>query len=431
MTENIEKLNEAREEAKETLKDKLANQPKLFSGGIGQAEMKLDAPIEMESKFVEEEATMARVCPSCDEPVTVEGDKCNRCGANLVTRQSIKGISLAACSLFVIGIMFLAMAATSVMPVTPINTLTLDDNFAQVRIRGVVSAAPDFYPDKYGYSGTMRISVNDTTGEMTVRSYTIVTQRFIDKDTLEHPRIPGIGDTVDIQGQAIISETSQGITLKSERDLKIEAREYQTYEIAKIDVAGQYSLTPLQLVTVTGKIIQKSNYTSAVSMYIEDGKGHSVNVYIPTSVIGLTGIGDVYRCRVGDNVTACGALEWYKDHWEIIPQTTKNFVCHSEPVVYNKTTVENLMANTATFIGKAVELTNVVITSTTMYTFNVADSETSTTNVTIYVAYGATCTAQKTVGQRVNVKGTFVQYGTGWEVRIDSGTDDQVTPGGV
>lgn len=431
MAEDSSRLQEVnREEAKEKLKDKLAEGQKLFPQEVTKEELKLDSTINMESQFVASEAVLARVCPSCDEPVTVEGDKCNRCGANLVTRRTISGISLSACSLLVVGILFLALASVTTTPITPIDSLTLDDNYKHIRIKGVVSSVPDFYMDKYGYSGTLRFEVNDTTGEITVRSYTIVTKRFIDKDTLDNPRIPGIGDTVDVQGQAIISETSQGITIKSERDLSISKREYQPMAISVIDTAGQYSLTPLTLVEISGKIIKKSNYTSAVSLYVEDGKGHSANVYIPVSVIQLTGVGDVYRCRVGDNVTARGALEWYKDHWEIIPQTTKNFICHAEPIVYNKTTVTELMANVQDYNGKHVELTNVVITGTTTYTFLVADSETSPVNVTVYVAYGATCTAPKTVGQRVNVRGIFVPYGNSWEVKIEAGTDDQVVPAG-
>jgi hypothetical protein len=260
---------------------------------------------------------------------------CPHCGASKYRRVKQRNLIVCALILFIIGIIYLPLAQIySVIPVTNIADLTEDDSFNYIRIKGFVYSTPFFEPEEYddNKTGIIRFRVTDGTGNITVKSYRLTSEKLIATG-----KIPAFGDYVDIEGVALIGETYVILKLTDIENLRIEKRVYKHYTISEIATASKTVYEEGTKVQITGKIsrlVRTYEHTFALFFDVSDDSGNYVTVFIPTDVILLTGgfeSENLQSLQLNINVTVCGALKWYEPayaegRWEIIPASINQIV---------------------------------------------------------------------------------------------------------
>ena len=131
-----------------------------------------------------------------------------------------------------------------------------------------------------------------------------------------------------MRGQVQYRGASFALVLNSADDLRIYRTEAVALPISEIAFADSDDFVNGNRVRVNGTVDEWTEYTYSISLWIRDSNGYSVNVWIPRSVIDLTGMGVIGRMYEGMNITVEGALKWYEagrySRWEIIPASSED-----------------------------------------------------------------------------------------------------------
>ena len=208
-------------------------------------------------------------------------------------------------------------------PDVNLEDLNETSNYAYVRLSGVVTQAPVYYPDEYGDAGTIYFTVDDGTGEISVRAYPSPTV----EDMLATGKIPGFGDRVNVTGNTYWYNAETGFILNHLDQLEIFRPEPIPMTLGEItDLDPEYSEGYYRVIT-SGEVISWRQYYSAVDVTIADEDGNEISLYVPNSVMALSGTGVIGTIEIGMQLQAIGCLEHYDagsySKWEIIPTSTE------------------------------------------------------------------------------------------------------------
>ncbi len=367
------------------------------------------------------------ICLSCGRILKVK-DKCGVCGANQIVRVTEVQLIAVASILLLIGVIFLGAAgAYSETRIAVIGDLRESDNFRQTRIIGNIVDLIDYYPEKYDDTGTIRMVVNDGTGDISVKIVPNISKYFI-----ETGYIPGFGDTVDCEGALFVGDEgymqlkvrdknlfkiveTSGLNLTLEELLQSEKTDYDLG--AKVSVEGQ---------------IQGKFYIDCFAWILDlgDQEGRSVSVFIPDTITLLTGELDMDALYLSQ-VIVTGGLEWYESgqSWEIIPGSVLDIEIINPYTGddYTILTVKELLANASAYQNKFVQLDDVTVEwYYASYLYSVSDS-TTYDEIAIFVDYDANTSASFGLDDKMSVRGWVTFYDENnnnvpdegeWEIKI-------------
>jgi DNA/RNA endonuclease YhcR with UshA esterase domain len=383
----------------------------------------------------DDELSINASCKSCGHE-THGRNSCRRCGADQVHRVTERKLIAISCVLLLIGAVYLgAASAFSETKISVIGELRETDNFRQIRVVGKVVALINFYDEKYSDTGTIRLLVNDGTGNLYVKIMPDVTEKLIREGG---DRIPGFGDTVDCEGSLFVGDDGyMQIKVRDKSLFRVRPRIYTEITIADLVPPNRSSFDVGKQVKVTGQI-QGNFYIEGFARILDlvDEEGRSVSIFIPDVIGQLTGeldLDNIYLSRV--NVS--GALEWYENaqSWEIIPRSTSDIEIIStyQGDAYTTLTVGQLLSNPGAYANAYVQISNVTVaTKYQDYLYSVTDATTSD-KISIYVDYGANASTGIMIGQRMNCRGWVTYYDSNkngvpdageWEIKIRAMSSD-------
>jgi hypothetical protein len=213
------------------------------------------------------------------------------------------------------------------------------NNWAYINIVGTVVSTPRYFPREHTNTGTLYFDVDDGTGTITVRAYDTATRELIEKQ-----KIPAFGDKVDLKGVVNVRKDQITIVLNSADQLKIIREPATAISISELYQARtdeNYFIDGTR-VKIKGTIDYWVKYKFALSLWLSDDYGNQANIFIPQSIIELTGPGILYTITEDMEISATGALKWYAagrySRWEIIPATTADiYRIYPELIVTNLT----------------------------------------------------------------------------------------------
>ena len=349
-------------------------------------------------------------CLSCGR-ILKNKDKCGVCGASQITRVTEVQLIAIASILLLIGVIFLGAAgAYSETKIAVIGELRESDNFRQTRIVGSIVDLIDYYPEKYDETGTIRMVVNDGTGDISVKIVPGISKHFI-----ETGYIPGFGDTVDCEGALFVGD--EGYMQLKVRDKNL----FKIVETASLNLTLEELLQSEKSdydlgakVSVEGQI-QGKFYIDGFAWILDlgDQEGRSVSVFIPDTITLLTGELDMDALYLSQ-VIVSGGLEWYESgqSWEIIPGSVLDIEIISPYTGddYTILTVSELLANATEYQNKFVQLDDVTVEwYYASYLFSVSDS-TTYEEVAIFVDYDANMSSSFGKGDKMSVRGWVTFY---------------------
>ncbi|MFO7619423.1 MAG: OB-fold nucleic acid binding domain-containing protein [Thermoplasmata archaeon] len=273
----------------------------------------------MKEMAVQNDQEAENKCNSCGRyigPIYV----CPFCGSKVKRSRRVSYTRNLALILAVVGLLvFHAWSIGYGNPDVNLEDLNETSNYAYVTLNGVVTRAPVYYPGEDGGPGTIYFTVDDGTGDISVRAYPIPVVR----DMLETGKIPGFGDRVKVTGNTYWYNAERGFILNSLSQLEIYREEPMPMTIAEVNDLDRSASEGYYRVNVTGTVSSWRQYYSAVDVTLIDGSGNEMSLYVPNSVMELTGTGPLGRLEIGMALEAVGCLEYYDagsySKWEIIP----------------------------------------------------------------------------------------------------------------
>jgi hypothetical protein len=250
---------------------------------------------------------------------------CPFCGHRVRRHSRITITKYVAITFAVVGL--LALQVFTMFYGTPpmdINQLGETSNYAYVELSGVVSRAPVYYPAENGGPGTIYFTVDDGTGQISVRAYPVP----VVKDMLATGKIPAMGDRVNVSGSVYWYNAERGFILNSLAQLKIDRPEAVNMSVGEISALDPEAMLGYYRVRTYGIVTSWRKYYSATDISITDEKANEISVYIPNSIFDLTGVGALGTLDVGMGLEVEGCLEYYDagsySKWEIIPGTSQD-----------------------------------------------------------------------------------------------------------
>jgi len=373
-------------------------------------------------------------CQSCGR-ILKSPDKCGVCGANQLTRVSEVQLIAISSVLLLIGVIFIGAAgAYSETEITKVGDLRETDNFRQTRVIGKVVDIVDYYPEKYEETGTIRMLLNDGTGDIYVKIVPGISKHFI-----ETSYIPGFGDTIDCEGALFVGDEGyMQIKVRDKNLFKIVDTPVQHITLQQLMESGKSDFELASKVSIEGQI-QGKYYIEGFAWILDlgDQEGRSISLFIPETITQLTGeldLSTLYLSQV--NVT--GGLEWYEDgqSWEIIPGSVQDLRILDRYTgdTYVNLTVEQFLANASAYQNQYVQLNDVIVAwHYADYLFSVSDSSSSWDEVSIFVDYDANTSTNFDVGDKMTVRGWVTFYDENdnnlpdegeWEIKIRALSSD-------
>ncbi|MBA3045349.1 MAG: hypothetical protein KKH41_08515 [Candidatus Thermoplasmatota archaeon] len=365
-------------------------------------------------------------CKSCGKE-TRGRNHCPSCGADQIHRITEKQLVAVASVLLLLGVIFLGAAgAYSETEISVIGELGETDNFRQIRVVGKVADLIDFYPEKYEDTGTIRLLVNDGTGDIWVKIVPAVSEKYI-RDSY----IPGFGDMVDCEGSLFVGDDGYlQIKIRDKNLFRIMERVYTEITIDDLVPADIMAFEVGTQVTVSGQI-QGNFYIDGFAYILDlaDDNGKTVSIFIPDVIGQLTGeldLDEIYLARV----RVSGALEWYESaqEWEIIPASTAGIevVSGYEADTYITLTLDQLLNDAENYSGNYVEIHNASVTwiyGNGDWLFSISDSSTNN-EISVIVDNSANASVPFYVSDTVNIRGMVIPYEGEFEIKIRAMSSD-------
>jgi len=136
--------------------------------------------------------------------------------------------------------------------------------------------------------------------------------------------------------------------------------------------------------------------------------------------------------KIGDIVTVQGEVSQYQTTWQIeIRESTDDKVeitGVAQQTDYQIVTVDNLLANPATYENQFIKLVNVKVSwAKSLSNFTVQDASGGTQHLRGYTQESANRSITLNQSDIVTIQGQFTQYGGEWEVKVRSSTEDYLT----
>jgi len=275
-------------------------------------------------------------CPKCARYIGPI-EECPYCHFKVPKKRSYRAMKWGALVWAIVGVLVLQQIYSAPLmephfgnPEMKIEEVGRLNNYAYITIEGIVSNTPIFYPRDYYGTGTVYFHVDDGTGDMLVKAYDEVAKEMM----ADHSKIPQYGDRVRIRGTFQYRSYDFSMILQTVDQMEIFREEAVDMSIADIVYAdGDAGLDGLR-VHVEGEVDSWKQFDFAMSIYLVDGFGNKVNIWIPKGVTDLSGPGDVFKISQGAYVECEGSLMWYEagrySTWEVIPANSGEFRITSE-----------------------------------------------------------------------------------------------------
>lgn len=264
---------------------------------------------------------MAIHCPNCNRYVGPV-ETCPYCRAKVAKRSVHQAIKYGSLAFALLGLVLVQqLAVHQGTPQFKISEIDKQNNFAHIEIRGMVSDPITYFSQEGTDSGSLYIEVDDGTGTVTVRTYSDMTSKL-----LKAGKVPAFGDRVIVTAQVAYRCDALSLLLQSTDDIEIDRATPVDLEPSDIAAADEDSFAEGDRVRVSGRLDEWTDYEWAISLWITDGSQNRANIYIPQSIMDLTGAGVLGRLYVNMELTVVGALKWYEagrySRWEVIPAST-------------------------------------------------------------------------------------------------------------
>ena len=332
-------------------------------------------------------------CPSCGMEIPDDVEICPYCTANVKKRVRIKAIYVVALTLIIVSATYAIFAYTqSGVEISKIGSLSINENYNFVHVRGVVVSYPRTYDSNYGVT-QLSFTIDDGTGQITVKIYRDLIPRVVE----EH-KVPGIGDVVDAQGTFSYG-TRKSLTINNVDFLNIEKGKYRGVNLKDVAMASPWDFKNGELIYVEGNITSVKEYSFGYISSIDD----SVDLLIPHA---YTSLALVNLSKLGSGIARIyGSLEFYqpKDHSSDYIAVNMSEVM-KDPEEYNKT---NVFVEWAQVVDKDEDNSTIMVND-------------NGTNVTVYSSYGV---KYYDVGDYVQIQGKFVNYHGIWEISVTRKND--------
>jgi len=318
---------------------------------------------------------------------------CPYCTAHVKKRVRIKSIYVFALILIVVSATYAVLAYTSSgVQITKISDLTIDDNYRFVHIRGTVIKYPTAYDSNYGVT-QLSFVLSDGSGEITVKIY-----RDLVGEVVKEHKVPGIGDTVDVEGTFSYG-TRKSITVNNVEFLSISHGTFTTVRLKALAHGSPWDFENGALVAVEGNITSVREYSFGFISSIDD----SVDLIIPHA---YTTLGIVNTKHLGSGIVKIyGSLEFYQP---VKPSSSYETVNLSEmmknPESYNRSSIHVPWARV---VKQDTKSSTIVVNA-------------NGTNVTVYSRHGVDYYSP---GDFVEIQGKFTQYNGTWEISVTRKTD--------
>lgn len=248
---------------------------------------------------------------------------CPFCGHRVKRHSRITLTKNLALAFAIVGL--LALHGTSMIWGTPamnIEDLSETTNYAYVELSGVVVRAPTYYPGDDGAPGTIYFTVDDGTGQISVRAY----PQPVVRQMLEQKKIPAFGDRVNVTGNVYWYNAERGFILNSLTQLEIDRPTAVNMTVSDIASLDPEDMDGYYRARTFGTVTSWRKFAFSVDVTITDEKQNEISVYVPNSVLDLTGTGVLGTLNVGMGLEVEGCLEYYDagsySKWEIIPATS-------------------------------------------------------------------------------------------------------------
>ncbi len=239
-----------------------------------------------------------------------------------------------------------------------------------------------------------------------------------------------VGDTVTVHGQLILYNTTWEISIRASTDDKVE----------KTGEAPPQDYTTMTVDTLMANpadhendlvVIEGAEVTTVDAVYIfnimDDGGSEELLVYCES---GGTRPDEI---NTGDIVTVQGIVTEYQGDWEIkIRADTDDKVeitddVPPQPTDYTTVTVDDLLANPATYDGEPVKVVEVEVTRyESMYNFSVRD-QSGTTELLVYAQSSANKPVALNLSDIVTIQAEFTEYEGEWELKVRGSSEDYIS----
>lgn len=408
-----------------------------------------------------------RHCEACGEWVDKTGKKCPECAGPFAYRVSEATIVKVSTVVFTIfTVFFFVLAVFWSADITKVEDIDEARNFEILRIKGTVIDSPDYYPNEYDDSGTMRVWINDTTGEIQIYFDEITTELLI-----ESGEIPGLGDTVEAMGRVSYSKDSdtmkvsditisgdgisvsidtsgedaeiwayRSMSVENENNFEILGNNYQVVPISDIEGKGKNAFEERKKVLISGTVVSSvTNYDTAYQFTICDESSPGLEkliVYVPKDIVELSGVelesqeDLTYNLLAGSRVSILGSMTYYESaygpmysKWELIPTSVGKakqisgrycFEIEDEGTGFS---VENLLSNPEIYEGEDVVIHSAVFIERDGKTFI---KDVGGTNELMVFCYDPLDIAD---GAIVDLEGEFLDWEGTWEIKIYDAQD--------
>ncbi len=322
-----------------------------------------------------------------------DSEICPYCTAHVKKRVRIKSIYVFALILILVSATYAVLAYTSSgVQITKISNLTIDDNYRFVHVRGTVIKYPTAYDSNYGVT-QLSFVLSDGSGEITVKIY----RDLVDKVVKEH-KVPGIGDTVDVEGTFSYG-SRKSITVNNVEFLNIYCGTFTPVHIKALAQGSPWDFKNGELVAVEGNITSVREYSFGFISSIDD----SVDLIIPHA---YTTLGIVDTKLLGSGVVKIyGSLKFYQPKNPSPSYETVNLSkVMKNPESYNKSSIHIPWARV---VKQDTKNSAIVVNA-------------NGTNVTVYSRHGV---AHYSPGDFVEIQGKFTQYNGTWEISVTRSSD--------
>ena len=270
----------------------------------------------------------ATICPSCKRFVG-PFDECPFCDTPIIRRLSTKLLRYAALIIAILGMFGLVIYSTYFFtaPEVKIKDISPTNNFAVLKISGKVAGVPSYYYNETTGSA-IYFNVDDDTGIAPIKIYEPVSSILISRNSKDNPTIPMFGDFVTIKAALQYRGNDFYFILNSDRNIvvtRLPETKMNIHDIFILPTKGEnatkYIGTRVAVSGVVMKITIRSYFTSIEIANISKSQDERVTVFIPNTVINLTGA--LPPIAVNYKISVIGALQLYtvgsRSYWEIIP----------------------------------------------------------------------------------------------------------------
>ncbi|HLF25637.1 MAG TPA: OB-fold nucleic acid binding domain-containing protein [Anaerolineae bacterium] len=259
-------------------------------------------------------------CPSCGRDVGSHVT-CPHCGANLKRRLTISLFGLLAILLAVGGLGLLwYVSVNTALPTIRIGQIQAAQNYAYVRLDGVVKRSPRFNPD----SEALTFWIDDGSGQMLVSAFRSDARALIAAD-----RVPALGDRISVAGTLRVRDDTPSLTLNSPDALTLSRAidAAQARELGALSAADAFTA-----VTVRGQVRAVREPPSAGGLRLLTIRDATGEIDVAISADMASWGAPAPEVQTGASIEVTGVVTLYEDEPQLTLTRGDGLAQLSEPI---------------------------------------------------------------------------------------------------